>query len=127
MIEILMKLEPRKEEKDTIIFYELDDFCEILFFMRGAIDIGFELNRKRFFVLRKGAGVIIADHGCTFGHTSVFIYKTHSNCEGFSIRKLDWLSIMQKPELLPICEQIKQKIVQDHFFNIKIKMNRCKK
>ena len=90
MIDILMKLEPRKEVKETILYNELDDFTEILFFPKGQIDIGFELNRKRFFVLRKGAGIVIADHGCTFNHPSNFIYKTHSDCEGFSIRKLDW-------------------------------------
>lgn len=94
MIQVLIKLEPRREEKESVIFYELDDFSEILFFMKGYVDIGFELNRKRFFVLRKGAGVILADHGCTFGHTSNFIYKTHTICEGFSIRKLDWQGII---------------------------------
>jgi hypothetical protein len=90
MYEVLIKLEPRREEKDKIIFYELDDFTEILFFCKGKVDIGFELNRKKFFVLRKGCGVVVGDHGCTFNHTSNYIYKTHSDCEGFSIRKLEW-------------------------------------
>ena len=107
MIDILSKLEPRKELKETVIFNELDDFTEILFFIKGYIDIGFELNRKRYFVLRKGHGVVIADHGCTFNHSSNFIYKTHTDCEGFSLRKLEWQKTLQKPELEVIASQIK--------------------
>lgn len=95
MTEILRNLEPRAEPKDSILFYELDDFTEILFFNKGQCDIGFEINRKKHFVLRQRKSIIIADHGCTFNHKSNFIYKTYTTCEGFSIRKEHWLSIMK--------------------------------
>jgi hypothetical protein len=35
MTEILRSLEPRKEESNTILYYELDDFVEVLFFNKG--------------------------------------------------------------------------------------------
>ena len=53
MTDVLRNLEPRAEPKDTILFYELDDFTEILFFNKGQCDIGFEINRKKHYVLRQ--------------------------------------------------------------------------
>ena len=50
---VIQHLEPRLEEKKTILFHELDDFTEIIFFNKGAVDLGFEINKKRYFVLRK--------------------------------------------------------------------------
>ena len=35
MTSFLKELEPRIEEADTILIQELDDFPEILFFMKG--------------------------------------------------------------------------------------------
>ena len=90
MTEILMSLEPRREMPETILFNELDDFTEIMFFSVGKVDIGFEINRKKMYCLRKQKSIVIADHGCTFNHKSNFIYKTKTQCEGYSIRKLNW-------------------------------------
>ena len=39
---------------------------------------------------------VIADHGCTFNTKSSFIYKTHTICEGFFIRKANWHEIMEE-------------------------------
>ena len=63
---LLKSLEPRKEIADTIIFHELDDFTEVLFFNKGQVDIGFEINRKKIYALRKTNTIIIGDQGCTF-------------------------------------------------------------
>ena len=46
MTQILSSLEPRRENGDTIIYYELDDFVEVLFFIKGEVDIGFEINKR---------------------------------------------------------------------------------
>lgn len=43
MLEILKKLEPRMVIAHDIIFYELDDVHEILFFDKGIIDLGYEI------------------------------------------------------------------------------------
>ena len=52
MKEILRSLEPRKEEAKTILYNELDEFVEVLFLYKGQVDIGFEINRKKTFVIR---------------------------------------------------------------------------
>lgn len=90
MTNILRSLEPRLEFEDTIIHEELDDMTEVLFFNKGIIDIGFEINRRKKFPLRKYASITIADQGCTFDLSSEFIYKAAKCCEGFSIRKNSW-------------------------------------
>jgi len=52
MTELLTALEPRFERADKILFEELDDFTEILFFSKGHVDLGFEINRKKKYCLR---------------------------------------------------------------------------
>ena len=94
MVQIFKYLDPRREFSDTIFVKELDDFSEIMFFNRGTVDIGFEVNRKVKFVLRKQNSIVIADHGCTFNHKSCFIYKAKTVCEGFAIKKLNWLKVL---------------------------------
>ena len=103
MTDILTSLEPRREENGTILYTELDDFVEVLFFNKGQVDIGFELNCKKNFVLRKEKGVIIGDLGCTFNMNSEFLYRAFTDCEGYSIRKNAWQDIMDEsvfPELV---------------------------
>jgi len=68
MRQILICLEPRHEEINTILFNELDEFTEILFINKGVVDIGFEINRKKVFCIRKNKLLVIGDHGCTFNH-----------------------------------------------------------
>lgn len=119
-----MSLEPRLEERDVILLHELDDFSEVLFFIKGAIDIGFELNRKKYYVLRKKKHFIIGDHGCVFNHKSNYIYKTHLPCEGFSIRKNDWKNLLKDYD--EIAQQLRLKILQEYFFKIQIKVNKEK-
>ena len=98
MTKILSKLEPRQEEVDVILYNELDDFYEILYFNRGQIDIGFEINRKKYFVLRQKKNIIVAAYGCTFNINSQYIYKTHTVCSGFSLRKKHWQAVLNQDE-----------------------------
>lgn len=120
MTELLTRLEPRKEKADTILFTELDDFTEILFFNKGQVDCGFEINRRKMYVLRKKKAIVIADHGCTFNHKSNFIYKTKTDCEGFAIRKNHWMNILDQSA--DIAEQLKAKIVSTYFWGTKLKI-----
>ena len=72
-------------------------------FLDGKFDIGYELNGKKFYVIRcanssKGvhnAGALIGAHGCSYNNNSRFIYKTASYCEGFFIRKKNWVNVME--------------------------------
>ena len=52
MLEILQKLEPRMARAHEIIFNELEDVSEILFYDKGQIDLGYEIDKKKLFKLR---------------------------------------------------------------------------
>lgn len=41
MISLFMQMEPRFEEKGSVIYNELDEINEMIFNERGAIDVGF--------------------------------------------------------------------------------------
>ena len=125
MVQILKFLDPRREFSETIFVKELDDFSEIMFFNRGTVDIGFEVNRKVKFVLRKQNSIVIADHGCTFNHKSCFIYKAKTVCEGFAIKKLNWLKVLNSNQR--IAEQIKKNIITRYFYGLKIKIMKEKR
>lgn len=118
----------------TVLYAELEEFTEIFFFDRGQVDIGYELNRKKYFVLRRGVtnntqnnqgqpkqcAVQIAAHGCTFNLKSQFIYRTYQQCSGFSVRKQNWLPILNNfPE---IAHQIKRSVLTDYFLRVQLRV-----
>ena len=120
MVTLLRNLEPRREESEVILFHELDDVTEILFMNKGSLDMGFELNRKKYFVFRQRNKLIIGDQECTYNQKSMYIYKTHTVCLGHFIRKLNWLKIMNDfPE---IAGHLKKNISK-HFFFVQVKIN----
>lgn len=45
MLEILKNLEPRFEEKDTILIEELDEVNEIIFLEKGIFEVGYSVNK----------------------------------------------------------------------------------
>jgi len=68
----------------------LDEFYEFIFFTKGIVDIGFELNKKKFFAIRQFYDINLGGMGCTYDHESEFIYRTSVPCSGYSIRKHWW-------------------------------------
>jgi hypothetical protein len=66
MFEIFKNLEPRYEEAGTIIFEELQSIDDILFISRGTLDVGFEINRKKTFVMRYTNKIVVGAFNCTF-------------------------------------------------------------
>lgn len=63
---------------------------------------------------------MIGDHGCTFNHKSSFIYRSHTQCEGFFVRKRNWHLLMEEPN--EITNQKKQMIIRDYFYRVQIKV-----
>ena len=63
---MLQSLEPRRENKDVILFNELDEVSEVIFFMDGTYEIGFEINRHQHMVLRYKDCNVIGAYGVTF-------------------------------------------------------------
>ena len=103
MLDLMTRLEPRFEEKGETIYEELDEVNEVIMFVRGSFDIGFEVNGKKLFVKRftnssksvNNSAAMIGAYGVSFNCTSKFVFKTAKRCEGFFIRKIYWLKVMQ--------------------------------
>ena len=52
MIEIMTNLEPIRVFDQEIIFVELDDVQQVIFFLTGFVDMGYEIDKKPVFKLR---------------------------------------------------------------------------
>tara|TARA_B110000285_G_C15110831_1_gene611009 strand:- start:487 stop:900 length:414 start_codon:yes stop_codon:yes gene_type:complete len=108
MLDMMHHLEPRYEEKDEIVFDELEEITEVVLYVKGKFDIGFELNNERYFVKRfqnsassvSNTGAMIGAHGVAFNKRSRFVYKTASRCSGFFIRKRNWCEVMDKNDIV---------------------------
>ena len=98
MFDILRQLEPRHQAKGEIVFEELDEVNEVVFFMTGAVDIGFEINRKISYVLRIDNNILIGAYNIAYNKRSKYNYKTTKSCTGFSIRRIEWKNFMYQPE-----------------------------
>ena len=94
MMSVLQNLEPISKDPNILLYEELDEFTEVLFFMSGSYHVGYSINRKEHFPLRLGGCQCIGAYGVTFGKRAIFIYKTYEECRGFFIRKNKWLLIM---------------------------------
>jgi hypothetical protein len=80
MIDLLMSLEPRREDPHTVLLEELDEVNEIIFFETGSFGIGYEINHKQRLVIRMNYSSHIGAYGVTFNLRSDFIYKTFLEC-----------------------------------------------
>ena len=49
---ILRSLEPLRMKAGQVIFRELQEIEEVIFVHKGAVDVGFEINRREKLVLR---------------------------------------------------------------------------
>jgi hypothetical protein len=98
MLDILTHLEPRQELPHTIILNELDEVNEVIFFTKGQVDIGFEINRVQDYVLRLDKKIIIGAYNLTFNTRSDNVYRTFSICQGYFIRRSNWKTIIEDEE-----------------------------
>lgn len=99
MQQILSNLEPRQEFEGTILFNENDEINEVIFFMKGIVDIGFMINRKETFCLRLHKDSLLGAFNLCTNKRTKFIYKSMTHCQGYFIRRSNWKSIMDEPEL----------------------------
>lgn len=84
-----------------ILFKELDEVNEVLFFNDGTYKIGYELNNVNYFPLKFQNSQVLGAHGATFGQYSEFTYKTVTKCTGYFIRKIFWRNIISSNEYVP--------------------------
>ena len=81
--------------KNDMIYQELDDINEITFIEKGHFDVGFELNKKKFFVLRFNRNQI-GKFEVTYNRKSSFLIRAYTDCVGFFIRKITWSKLAEK-------------------------------
>ena len=120
MMSIVRNLEPRIEKKDSTIFEELDDINEVVFIEEGQVEIGYELNKKKKYVLRYYGHTLIGAYNCTFNVRAIFCYRAKTDCTGFSIRKQIWMSILNDYD--EIGNYVKDNVELDYFTKIKDKV-----
>jgi CRP-like cAMP-binding protein len=120
MTGLLANLQPRFELAGAIIFEELEEISEVIFIQKGNMDIGYELNKRKRFVLRFHNHSMVGAYNCSFNEPSIFIYKCQSNCEGYSIRKEEWINLLNMDE--DINDWLREKVKSHYFKNIKYKV-----
>ena len=124
MLEILTHLEPRFEAKGTVLFEELEEISEVIFVSKGLVDIGYEINKKKKYVLRYSNNVVIGAYNCCFNTRAAFIYRCKSDCSGYSIRKSEWKNILsEEPEIQHVIER---NVKDDYENHISSKVMRVK-
>lgn len=113
MINVMTHLEPRHAESQEVLFLELDDVNEIVFFQKGSIDIGYEISKKKLYKLRIRKDLVVGSFYVTFDRRAMFSVKASQECSGFQIRKVKWVGILsQFPDL---AKPLKSKIVEDFY------------
>ena len=128
MFDLLKCLEPRSQEKDQVVFRELDEVNEVIFFTKGCIDIGFEINRKINYVLRLDKDILIGAYNVVYNKRSKYNYKPERRCEGFSIRRLLWKTFMKKDEHKIISSHLRKQIKKDYeiFIMNKVRLEKAR-
>jgi hypothetical protein len=126
MLAVLRNLEPRQEEPDVALVEELDEFNEVVFFMKGFYRVGYSINNQNHFYPEAFSTNVIGAYGATFYKRSLFMYKTHTRCEGFFIRKKSWQEIIQDDEVKHIVSLMKVVIEDNYKKVIETKLLRAK-
>ena len=57
-----------------MIYRTIEEVEEVFFIEKGAIDIGFEVNRDVKYVLRLREGGVVGAYNMTFNCKSIFMY-----------------------------------------------------
>lgn len=127
MLTLLKVLEPRQEDAYTMLFEELDEIREVIFIEKGECDVGYEINKKKKFVIRYSTATVIGGYNCTFDKRAIFCYRTKTNCEGYSVRKINWNDLISTDNYPNIAKTLTKNVESDYLKNIKDKVLACKK
>jgi len=116
MIATLTQLEPREALSQETLYQELDVVQEICFFQKGAVDLGYEINKKKMYKLRLKKNLVLGAFYTTFDRRAMYTVKASQDCSGFQIRWLKWNKVLSSfPE---ISKTIKRKILEDFYRNV---------
>ena len=110
-------MEPRREFAGTILFEELEEVNEVIFISKGNVDIGYEINKQRKFILRQSNNIVVGAFNIINNVRTIFVWKCQSECTGYSIRKKAMIEILD--EFPDIASHIKQNC--EHIYEFKIR------
>ena len=123
LLSILKQLEPRKEEANVKLIEELDEFSEVIFFMTGFYVIGYTINNKNVYLPEYYQRNVIGAFGVTNNKRAIFIYKTTTVCEGFFIRKKNWIDkVINGEDHQDIVVLLKKKLQKNYEETVKTKV-----
>lgn len=108
----MLNLEPRVEFGGTILFNENDEINEVLFFIKGIVDCGFMVNRQENYCLRLNRDIIIGAYNICTNKRTKFLYKAKKDCSGYFIRRSNWKSIMDDPELKMVTDNFERSVTK---------------
>jgi CRP-like cAMP-binding protein len=63
---LVIHLEPRFFKTNQIIAEELDESLEFYFVLKGTFDIGYEINKKKYYRIKFGPGNVIGAFNLNF-------------------------------------------------------------
>ena len=106
MIGMISMLEPRFEQKGAVIYEALQETSELYFIMNGAIDIGFELNKKIKNYLRLQKGHMVGAFNCTFNKKTLYTYTVKQDLTAFVIRKDGWKHLIQNKDWSELTDKL---------------------
>ena len=73
MVEIMKALLPRRYFENDIIFEELQEVLEMTFVQRGKFHVGYEINKKRKYVVSLAEGKVIGEYNVLRGQGGITI------------------------------------------------------
>jgi len=113
MYNILSTLEPIRFTKDELLYDELDEFHSVIYIMHSEFHIGYTINKKQYFKI-KILNQDIGAYGMTFKKRSEFIYKAKSDCEGYFIRRKNWITIFNNTDNDEIISLVKARLINKY-------------
>jgi hypothetical protein len=111
---VLIGLEDRTYQKGQELIEELQECYEVRFVQEGTFDVGFEVNREKYYKLRFGKSTIIGGYQICFRSRYLFTYRASSLLKTYSLRLKVWLNILEKYPFF--MKSIKEKFI-NHYVN----------
>ena len=115
MIELFKGLNPIFINRKQKILSELSDVSQVIYVMKGRYRIGYEVNKNESLKMQLTKGSMIGGYECSYDRRSIYIYRAHTDIEGYFITKRCWKQLEQgHPELF---KNIRRKTLM-HFANV---------
>lgn len=108
-----------------MILSELDEINEVTFFIKGLCNVGFEFNRVQEFVLRID-NAMIGGYYLISNKRSKFVYRTHTLCQGYFMRREKWKNILDDDDHKVLASMFKRQLKNHYRLNISTKVQPIK-